>query len=198
MSGPSSEPPMEVLVAGTAGGVGTTTVVALLFTALRNAVGVAPELVDHTAGALGARLADGDEVPVLDPHLRLVDLGRHASTAGVGRLVDPRCRLVVVTAATRIGSALGAQCLDAVAAAHGDAARTRTVVVLTGAFGPYRAGRTAGGPPRVAGGTVRLPFDDALAAGGRIPTARLSRRSVRALDHLVALLPIAPQRLRTA
>ena len=58
-----------VQVAGTAGGVGTTTVVALIFAALSQDVLGAPQLYDHVAGELGLRLPEGDEVRLVNPGL---------------------------------------------------------------------------------------------------------------------------------
>ncbi len=68
-----------VQVAGTAGGVGTTTVAALLFAALSQDVLGAPQLHDHAAGELGLRLPEGDDVRLVNPGL------------GAARLWSPRC-----------------------------------------------------------------------------------------------------------
>ena len=88
-----------VHVAGTAGGVGTTTVTALLFAALSQDVLGAPQLHDHAAGELGLRLPEGDDVRLVHPGLVLHDSGAHAAAA-VERLADPHAVLVLVTAAT--------------------------------------------------------------------------------------------------
>ena len=70
-----------VQVAGTAGGVGTTTVAALLFAALSQDVLGAPQVYDHSAGELGLRLPEGDEVRLVNPSLGLHDCGAHAAAA---------------------------------------------------------------------------------------------------------------------
>jgi hypothetical protein len=65
---PTARRTTMVQVAGTAGGVGTTTAAALIFAALSQDVLGAPQLYDHAAGELGLRLPEGDEVrlvPVL-------------------------------------------------------------------------------------------------------------------------------------
>ena len=102
-----------VQVAGTSGGVGTTTVVALLFAALSQDVLGAPQLYDHAAGELGLRLPEGDEVRLVNPSLALHDCGAHAAAA-VQRLADPQSVLVLVTAATPGGCAAAERVLDEV------------------------------------------------------------------------------------
>lgn len=180
----------QVIVAGTAGGVGTTTVTALLFDAMSRLRHRAPQLADHTAGTLGARLPDGDEVPAVDAERTVADLGPLALTVGADRLVDPEVGLVLVSAATPVGCALAGRGLDA-ADRQGEQALGRTVVVLNEVFGRSRvrdsvrelAGR---GPAAV----VLLGRDAALAAGGRIPRSRLSRDTHRAVERLVAVLEL--------
>ena len=93
-----------VHVAGTAGGVGTTTVAALLFAALSQDVLGAPQLYDHAAGELGLRLPEGDDVRLVHSSLALHDSGAHAAAA-VERLADPHAVLVLVAAATPAGCA---------------------------------------------------------------------------------------------
>lgn len=181
--------PLEIVVAGTAGGVGTTTVTALLFEALGRVGGAAPRPLDHTAGDLGGRLPSGDKVDEVDEHVRLHDLGRHALTSGTKRLADPDVRLVVVSAATPAGCALAQQCLDAVVSKHGAAGVSSTVVVLSGVFGRHRIRRLVLGLHRPQlGGLVSIPADLALAAGGRILPSRLSRGTRNAVQTLVAAL----------
>jgi hypothetical protein len=97
----------RLLVAGTAGGVGTTTVAALLFAELRD-TGDAPFLIDHTGGDLGPRLPGGDEVTAVDHRFRLHDLGRNVGVAAA-ELADPGTSLIMVTAATPLGRTLAAE-----------------------------------------------------------------------------------------
>lgn len=180
----------RLLVAGTAGGVGTTTVTALVFSTLRDRSPEAPVLLDHTAGTLGARLADGDEVRQLDQRLVLHDLGRQGVPVGIAALADQAVVLIVVAAATPIGCVLAQEAVTAVAAEHGADGLSRTVLALVGVHGRYRIARhvrdiTATPDLR---GVVVVPRDLALAAGGRIPLARLTRPTRAAVDELLDLL----------
>lgn len=127
----------DVLVAGTAGGVGTTTVTALLFDALRQDSAGAPRLLDHSAGELGLRLSEGDDVPA------------------VTRVDDPRALLILATAATPLGCVAVDRVLEQVVQRHG--------------------------------GSL-LPQDRSLAAGGRIPTIRLTTHTERAQRQLTGIL----------
>ena len=74
-----------VHVAGTAGGVGTTTVAALLFAALSQDVLGAPQLYDHAAGELGLRLPEGDDVRLVHPGLALRLWSSRCSGRGAAR-----------------------------------------------------------------------------------------------------------------
>lgn len=179
----------RVLVAGTAGGVGTTTVTALLFSSWMGRAG-APQLADHTAGTLGLRLAEGDEAGRIDPGTVLIDAGAQAFTAGA-EVADPSARLILVTAATRLGCALAGRCL----AELGDDPVARTVVVVNGGFGRHRIRRPARALttdfPGLAG-LVIIRADLALAAGGRIPLSRLTRHTRRAVDEVAGLVSGMP------
>lgn len=178
----------QVLVAGTAGGVGTTTVVASLFSAWVGRAG-APRLGDHTAGTLGRRLAEGDEMGRLDDSTVLLDAGPHAY-ALADELSEASTRLVVVTAATPLGCELAADCLGRVGAVAGDQALTRTVVAAVGVQGRHRIrdrARAVAAEHPTLGGWVVLDADSALAAGGRIPWTRLGRRTRQTIEELAAL-----------
>jgi hypothetical protein len=120
-----------VLVAGTAGGVGTTTVAALLFAALSQDVLGASQLYDHAAGELGLRLPEGDDVRLVNPGLSLHDCGAHASAA-VQRLADPHTILILVTAATPGGCAAAERVLDEVVAVQGHGQLRRVLVTAVG------------------------------------------------------------------
>jgi len=180
----------RLLVAGTAGGVGTTTVAALLFAELREA-GDAPFLIDHTGGALGPRIPGGDEVASLDHRFRLHDLGRNVDAA-VAELGDPGVMLIMVTAATPLGRKLAAEQLRRVPSP------AQITVVQVECFG--RRGRRPitmdQGPMKQQAaeqeapirGQVLLPLDDVLAAGGRIPNNRLARPTRQAIRHLIAVV----------
>jgi hypothetical protein len=178
-----------VQIAGTSGGVGTTTVTALIFAALSQDVLGAPQLYDHAAGELGLRLPEGDEVRLVNPGLGLHDCGAHAAAA-VERLADPQTLLVLVTAATPVGCAAADRVLDAVVSRHGAGQLRRVLIAAVGVFGRHRIGpqlRSLG--ERVGTRSViSLPQDLSLAAGGRIPLVRLATQSVRAQRQLASVL----------
>jgi hypothetical protein len=189
----SAAPPVRrttiVEVAGTAGGVGTTTVTALLFAACSQDVLGAPQLSDHAAGELGLRLPEGDDVRLVNPGLGLHDCGAQASAA-LERLSDPQMVLVLVIAATPAGCAAAERLLDEVVSRHGTAQLRRVLVAAVGVFGRHRIGaqlRRLG--DRVGTRSVILvPQDLSLAAGGRIPLIRLATHTVRAQRQLASVL----------
>jgi hypothetical protein len=178
-----------VQVAGTAGGVGTTTVAALLVAALSQDVLGAPQLYDHAGGELGLRLPEGDDVRLVHPALGLHDCGAHAAAA-VERLGDPHTVLVLVTAATLAGCAAAGRVLDEVVSLHGGDQLRRVLLAAVEVFGRHRIG----GQLRELGdrvGTrsaILLPQDFSLAAGGRIPLVRLTTQTVRAQRQLASVL----------
>jgi hypothetical protein len=186
---PTVRPITTVHVAGTAGGVGTTTVAALLFAALSQDVLGAPQLYDHAAGELGLRLPEGDDVRLVHRHLALHDSGAHAAAA-VERLADPHAVLVLVTAATPAGCVAADRVLDEIVSAHGVSQLRRVLVAVVGVFGRHRLGpqlRALG--DRVGSRSViLLPQDLSLAAGGRIPLVRLATYTVRAQRQLASVL----------
>jgi hypothetical protein len=177
-----------VVVAGTAGGVGTTTVAALFWGSFGTAE--APALLDHSGGELGRRITGGDDVLAVDTGLSVLDLGAHALDRGVARLADTREMLLVVTAATPNGIAAAHGVLTAVRDAHGSPGLSRTVVVPVGAFGRRRIARDIEALQTDFGGRylVPLPRDIALAGGGRIPANRLSAETRRGQQRLARLV----------
>jgi len=96
MTLPPVEPPrsntrnITFLVAGTAGGVGTTTIAALLGAALRARTGYPPRIVDHTGGTLSRRIAN------ISPNASyaVYDLGTNMET--IGKLARPGCYPIIV------------------------------------------------------------------------------------------------------
>jgi MinD-like ATPase involved in chromosome partitioning or flagellar assembly len=167
-----------VVVAGTAGGVGTTTVAALI-ALVAPAVG----LLDHTSGQLVARGAPRD--PLATSALVVHDLGAHALGRGAAALTAPDAIAVIVTAATPAGIADAAASLDAL----GPAARTANLVVVE-SFGRHDvSGAVRGVRQRFDGlAVVTLAQDRALAAGGAIAPERTSLRTRHAIEQLVAAL----------
>jgi len=192
--------PRRVLVAGTAGGVGTTTITALLFSAWAGRAG-APRIADHTAGTLALRLPAGDEVGRIDDGVVLIDAGAFAFSSAI-EAADPGVRLVLVTSATPLGCGLADRCLLGLRNELGPRAvaeaLSRTVLTVVGSFGRRRISGSVealGGRNPELAGTVLLPHDLALAAGGRVPLSRLTRRSrhtVEQLTSLVSGLPTVP------
>lgn len=179
---------IRVVVAGVAGGVGTTTVTALLFSALSGPTG--PALSDHSGGELGARLTAGDEVVEVDETLTLHDLGPHADTALLDLLAQPAVFGVVVVAATPSGFAAAHRLLGSIRSRHGSPGMRRSFVVAVGVFGRHPTSRAAEGLQNDFGRgiVVVVPQDRALAAGGRIPLNRISRQSRAAIGDLAEAL----------
>ena len=186
---PTARRTTMVQVAGTAGGVGTTTVAALIFAALSQDVLGAPQLYDHAAGELGQRLPEGDEVRLVNPSLGLHDCGARAAAA-VERLADPETVLVVVTAATAGGCAAADRVLDEIVARYGAGQLRRVLVAAVGAFGRHRIGSQlrALGDRVGTRSVILLPQDLSLAAGGRIPLVRLTTQTVRGQRQLASVL----------
>ncbi|MDN5724538.1 MAG: hypothetical protein L0G99_01220 [Propionibacteriales bacterium] len=188
------------LVAGTAGGVGTTTVAALLFAHLAKS-GHPPIPIDRTAGSLAERLPPtaGD----LDQRLRVHDLGGHAATA-LTQLSNQTSHAVLVSAATPLGCDLALAELrrsagrevDEVADRGSGTGDQRVVIVLADVFGTRRLGRqmiTALQAAPGVRGVVRLRRDHALAAADRINAKNLSRRTTAAIGELATLLDATSQ-----
>lgn len=181
--------PRRILVAGTAGGVGTTTVAALLLGRFAR-TGHAPVAVDRTAGELLRRGASRPQAE--DRRFRLHDLGRNADAA-LGELKAPGGLGVLVTADTEVGVELALAAVHRNGSRRGAPAGTadRVVIVLAEVFGPSRLRQpvisTLRGAPGVRG-VVRFRHDDALAAGESINTARLSRGTTNAVGELAAQL----------
>lgn len=190
--GPASR---TVVLAGTAGGVGTTTVAALLFSAFSTVEG--PRLLDHSGGELGQRLTGGDDVLALSEVLTLHDAGPHAAGRALERLEDPRTILVAVTASTPRGIQAADAVLGAVRERFDQRGVVSTIVVPVGVFGRARVPREiealqqAYGRRRV----VSFPRDPVLAGGGRIPANRLSAETRRAQQRLAHAVR---ERLRTS
>ncbi|CAN5550577.1 hypothetical protein BH10ACT7_BH10ACT7_06060 [soil metagenome] len=179
-----------VVVAGTAGGVGTTTITSLLFSSLARHSRGAPQLLDHSGGDLGLRLPEGDDVTVVDPSWEIRDLGQHALDAGVELLADPEVLLVIVAPATLAGVTVAERALGDIKDRFGASGVRQSIVTLVGVFGRHslrpateRLQNTYG-----RGLLVVFPQDTSLAAGGRVPLSRLSADTARAQSKLVTLV----------
>lgn len=185
----------RVVVAGTVGGVGTTTIASLLFGALageprNNEPRSAPQLLDHSGGDLGLRLPEGDDAAVVDTTMAIHDLGAHALDEALSMLSDEAVFVVVVTAATPAGLTVAERALTQVKERHASSGIQRTLVVAVGTFGRHRIHAQSERIQNHFGrnSVVLVPRDAALAPGGRVPLARLSAETRRSVKQLVTLL----------
>ncbi len=185
----------RIIVAGTAGGAGATTVASMLFAQLSgdplsSGSRGAPELFDHAGGDLGLRLPEGDDASAVDHSVAIHDLGAHALDAAVDLLADTSVFVVVVTAATPAGMALAEKTLGSIRERHATSGVQRTLVVAVGVFGRFRIGSQSERIQNRFGrnSVVVMPQDAALAPGGRIPLARLSAETRRAARQLTSHL----------
>lgn len=179
---------VRVVVAGTAGGVGTTTVAALLFDGMRDRPLGAPRLLDVTGGVLGERLPRGDEVARVDDVVALQDAGRHAARVGLEVLERPHDLLVVVAPRSALGVRDASVLLDEVEQRTGTQGRRRTVLVLNAPFGPVRDAAVVEALRSrwERRGVHVLPRDPVLAVGGRIAVPRLAAPTRRGAHELAA------------
>ena len=177
MTGTSTVAARTIVVAGTAGGVGTTTVAALV----SHPVG-AMELLDHTSGTLVSRGAVA--VPSSGSGYAVQDLGAHALGQGILTLVAPTAIPVIVTSSTIAGMTDATASLRAIIAAKPAAA---PILVVADVFGRRDVSAASRGIRMEFGQVtiVFLPQDRALAAGGLIQLSRLSARSRQAIDQVV-------------
>lgn len=173
-----------VLVAGVAGGTGTTAVAALLADAVGGRLGVVVQATDHSGGELAARL------PSLGPATSRVtvhDAGAHVRPAAV-LAATPENSLVVVGRATPDGVADVRSALAAMTDEPDPTLLGRSVVVLVD-----RAPKPVTidvGPVRDTGVAALLVLraDRALARPGRIDTTRLGRPTVATVSELLSAL----------
>jgi hypothetical protein len=183
---PAFNSTLRIVVCGTAGGAGTTTLAAILFDQLSRLSPTVPTLADHSTGTVGARLPRGDDASTLDTGLVLHDLGPHALGEGLDLLESPSIIAVIATANTPLGFAAVDEMLAAVRERYGQAGLARVTVVAVGTRGRFRTKRLAEALHLGYGrGIVHLiPYDLSLAGGGRIPVHRLTARTVKACDAL--------------
>jgi hypothetical protein len=178
-----------VVVAGTAGGVGTTTVAALVWDAVVRRGGT-PGASDHTEGSLAARLpAAASEAPSRGPSVTLHDLGAHATGPGD---VFRENSAVLVTPASPAGLEAVRRVLRRLADLGDAGGPTAVVVVVTEPYGRPRADAVVravtGEHPTVS--VVRLAADPALAGWGALRPAALmpsTRQSAEAIADRLGL-----------
>jgi MinD-like ATPase involved in chromosome partitioning or flagellar assembly len=165
-----------IVVAGTAGGVGTTTVAALVSVQVQ-----AVELLDHTSGNLVSRGGSGS---VSGSGYAVHDLGAHALGQGIASLIAPTAIPVIVTSSTIAGIADATASLRAIVTANPAAS---PILVVADVFGRHDVSAAARAL-RIEFGQVTIVFlqqDRALAAGGLIAFDRVSARSRQAIDQVV-------------
>ena len=173
-----------VLVAGVAGGTGTTTVAALLVDAVGARLGVVVQATDHSGGELAARLPSlGQATSRVTVH----DDGAHVHPAAT-LAATPENSLVVVGRATPDGTADVRAALASIAGDPDPTLLSRSVVVLV-----HRAARPATvdlAPVRDTGvaGVVVLRADRALSRPGRIELGGLGGPTVATVSELLSVL----------
>jgi len=177
---------LRFVIAGTAGGVGTTTVAALLTDALAARVGVPPKVIDHSGGDLVLRVAAASPNAEHSVH----DLGPHAVTAA-DVLANGGAHLVIVASPD-------AECCDTALFALGRLAATAQAVPVGGRLerGVIVINSTSRRrPPAVAAARVAqlapgavvipLPWDESLAWPGPVDPARLAATTTQAAGGIM-------------
>lgn len=173
-----------VLVAGVAGGTGTTTVAALLADAVGGRLGVVVQATDHSGGELAARL------PTLQPATSRVtvhDMGAHVGPAAV-LAATPENSLVVVGRATADGAADVRAALASIADAPDPTLIGRSVVVLVdrgAAHDPVDIRRLS---DTGVSAVLVLRADRALGRPGRVQVGAISDTTITTVSGLLTAL----------
>lgn len=192
---------MQVVVAGVAGGVGTTTVAALLSSSLGTPAG-APHPLDHSGGSLAARLDPAVLARSSGELLTVHDLGATLYSNGINALLDRSTVAVLVAAATPAGLRDAAVALARIRSAAGQSAArpVRPVLVavqLTGARPPHARLAGLASEQRGLAAVGVLPYDRALLSGGPAHFDALTARSKLAISAFTTAvrvqLPGLPQ-----
>lgn len=173
-----------VLVTGVAGGVGTTTVAALLAHAVGGRLGAVVQVTDHSGGEVAARL------PALDAATSRVtvhDAGAHVQPAAVLAATPENC-LVVVGRASADGVEDARAALGALAHQPDPTLLARSVAVLVD-----RARRPTTIDVRPVldtgvGAVLLLRADPALGRPGRIDVDALEPTTTATVAELLAAL----------
>jgi MinD-like ATPase involved in chromosome partitioning or flagellar assembly len=163
---PQAAEQMRVVVAGVCGGVGTTTVAALLAASLGTPVS-APQLLDHSGGGLAARLDPAVLDRSVDERLAVHDLGATLYSAGVNALLTRDTVVVLVAAATAEGLRAATLALEHVRAVGGPLAPARPLLVAVRLSGARRSVLTGSALQGVAAESALtlagvLPYDRSL------------------------------------
>ncbi|MET0854722.1 MAG: hypothetical protein ABWY30_08825 [Microterricola sp.] len=177
---------MRVVVAGAAGGVGTTTVTALLAAALGTPVS-APQLLDHSGGALAARLDPAVLDRSVDERLAVHDLGATLYSAGANAVLTRDTVVVLVAAATVDGLRAAALALAHVRAVGGPLAPTRPLLVVVRQSGaPTESALKAAAAESGLELAGVLPYDRALLSAQTASARALSASSRNAIAAITA------------
>jgi len=177
----------RIVVAGTAGGVGTTTIAALMAAVMTARLGRPPRIVDHSGGNLIERVSGS----VPNSEHWICDLGPRA-ISGADRLTGAFGYAIIVSSPDIENSdaALGVlQSLTAMQHKSPEAGRNipQGVLVVNSpshhrppAATTARLLRSSPGAPITA-----LPWDPALAAPGPVDIANLAGTTIQTLSYLI-------------
>lgn len=173
-----------VLVAGVAGGVGTTTIAALLADAVGGRLGVVVQATDHSGGGLAARLP---RLEAATSRVTVHDAGAHVGPAAALSATPENC-LVVVGRASADGVADTRTVLATIAEGTDPTLLGRSAVVLVD-----RSARSVAVDPAPVrdtgvGAVLVLRPDRTLARPGRIDVDRLCPATIGAVTELLAAL----------
>jgi len=169
----------RVVVAGVAGGVGTTTVAALLARTL------GATITDHSGGSLAARAGVVEAGGSLAGRAGVAqagdsvvhDLGPHAGATSGSALENPDVVVVIVCASHARGLAAARDAVAALMPRTVDLEQ-RTILVPVAVSGSRH--------PVKAPDVIRIPRSRALAAGGPLPNPERDPRITRAAGVLAA------------
>lgn len=173
-----------VLVAGVAGGVGTTTVAALLADAVGGRLGVTVQATDHSGGELAARLP---RLEAATSRVTVHDAGAHVGPAAALSATPENC-LVVVGRASADGVADTRTVLETIAHGADPGLLGRSAVVLVD-----RSSRSAAVDPAPVretgiGAVLVLRADRTLGRPGRIDVEHLAPATIGSVTELLAAL----------
>ncbi|MDR0417356.1 MAG: hypothetical protein LBH76_08635 [Propionibacteriaceae bacterium] len=178
---------LSMVVAGAAGGVGATTVAALLAAALTARTGLPPKITDHTGGAIADRVTTASPTATHSVH----DAGPHAANiAGLTAAPDACPVIVAATTADSADTALFA--LQRFTATPGgkqdDPTRPQRGVIVINSTSPRKPPHdTSAHLNRIAPGAVviALPWDPALALPGPVDPATTNPRTAQSVAQIL-------------
>lgn len=181
---------LRFAVTGVGGGVGVTTIAALIAVALSDKTGLPPKVVDHSGGTIVKLVADAS--PSADHWV--YDLGPHATTTtqqlATGILGHPI--VVCSTAPESIASALVvlkqlSSVKQDMVASSPDVPIPPAIIVINSTSHRKSATRAAARLQRTVPGApvIALPWDPTLAMPGEIELSRLADPTLEAANWLL-------------